>query len=163
MMLDGHSHPPRVRPATVPLCLKLGLCLCIKPAKSVSRICKSASRRQSSSTLPYYRRACFRQAVLFLHFHQTPEKPAPVLFRAAKRVRFWTSWGIESALTGAYISPSLLRLAPPSLHFYAVSTKQLGRLRLFRILASAFVQRPLRLTATCSFRRQPPLPLPLLL
>jgi hypothetical protein len=86
-MPDGHSHPPRVRPATVPLCLKLGLCLCIKPAKSVSRICKSASRRQSSSTLPCYRRACFRQAVLFLHSHQTPEKRAPVLFRAAKRVR----------------------------------------------------------------------------
>jgi hypothetical protein len=133
MMPDGHSHPPRVRPATVPLCLKLGLCLCIKPAKSVSRICESASSRQPSSTLPCYRRACFRQAVLCCPYIPTRRLRSLRLrcFEPAKRAPLGASahlpqsdtldilGGIESALTGAYILSLVLR---PALLSTAIST-----------------------------------------
>jgi hypothetical protein len=147
----GHSHLPRVR--SCPASLKLGLCLCIKPAKSVSRICESASSRQSSSKLPCHRRACFRQAALLSHSHQTPEKPAPALFRARKEGPLGISalprsdtsghlGGIESALTGAFhlvtAVGTILRC-----DFHARSANRLINFCFCRLLARAFDQRPL--------------------
>jgi hypothetical protein len=154
VMPYGHSHPPRVRPVLVPLCLKLGLCLCIKPAKSVSRICESASSRQSSSTLPCYRRACFRQAALCCPYIPTRRWRSLRLccFEPAKRSRLALQptfpsltlldilGGVESALTGAY---TLSRAAAGTIvHccFHAVFANQLARLRRFWFLASAFCQ-----------------------
>lgn len=166
----GHSHLPRVRPC--PASLKLGLCVCIKPAKSVSRICESASSRQSSSKLPCHRRACFRQAALLCHSHQSPEPPALALFRDRKERPLGTSahprsdtsghlGGIESALTGAY-GFFLVAAASTTVHceIHAVSANHLndfrpsGRSRAH----STSVHRP---TATCRLPRGSALPLPL--
>jgi hypothetical protein len=82
----GHSHSPRV--ALVPLLLKLGLCVCIKPAKSVSRNCKSASSRLSSSQWPCRCRACSRQAALLLHHTFRRQRSLrPCCFEPTKRLR----------------------------------------------------------------------------
>jgi hypothetical protein len=64
------------------------LCVCIKPAKSVSRIA-NLPRGQSSSQLSSHRRACFQSSCTLLTTLQKSEEPAPSLFRRTRAVSAW--------------------------------------------------------------------------
>ena len=88
----------------------------------MSRICKSASRRQSSSQFPSRCRACFQASCTFLsatrrqstlrpHCFERPQTGVCLALSPLPRSYHSGHLEGESALTGASNSPSLLRRA----------------------------------------------------
>jgi hypothetical protein len=156
--------------ALVPRLLKLGLCLCIKPAKSVSRMCESAclprvvnqARSRRVSVALVCRQAalhCTALHCIFLCHHASDARPALRLHRfesPPKRALLGTSsppWsdaarhlgGQQISLDRCLHSLSLVAADGTIVHceLHSVSANQLARRRLFWLLARAFSHCPL--------------------